>query len=176
MTPAYSSDWFTPNRWQFERNFKDWPAGECHILEIGCYEGRATSWMLANLACDPKSTITCVDIKEQPAFRTNLGPEGHKVELLLGYSCEILPTLPKNKFDFIYIDGGHTSIDVIEDAVLSFRLAKIGALIAFDDYKWRDPDGGSSPKSAIDAFLKAYRGHVELISRNYQVWTRKIRV
>ena len=37
------------------------------------------------------------------------------------------------KYDIIYIDGSHEARDVLEDAVLAYRLLKIGGLLIFDD-------------------------------------------
>ncbi len=34
---------------------------EFHILEIGSYEGKSTTWFLDNLLLSKDSTITCVD-------------------------------------------------------------------------------------------------------------------
>ena len=40
----------------------------------------------------------------------------------------------ENFFDLIYIDGMHYSQNVLFDAVSSFKLAKEGGVIIFDDY------------------------------------------
>src|SRR4051812_13759617 len=34
---------------------------ECHLLEIGSFEGRSAVWMLENLVVHPLSTLTCID-------------------------------------------------------------------------------------------------------------------
>ena len=66
---------------------------------------------------------------------TSRAPEAKKrTEFRRGISHVTLRTLPFARYDFIYIDGGHSTVDVLEDAILSFRLAKPGAIIAFDDY------------------------------------------
>jgi hypothetical protein len=59
--------------------------------------------------------------------------------------------VPFAAYDFIYVDGAHSTIDVLEDAVLSFLLAKPGAIIAFDDYLWNDPQhiNLASPSSPL---------------------------
>jgi hypothetical protein len=71
--------------------------------------------------------------------------------------------------------GSHWTIDVLEDAVAAFRLAKTGGIIGFDDYKWNDPkyNQNGAPKLAIDAFLKVYKPKIALLTKNYQVWARK---
>lgn len=170
----YTLQWFPPNRWQFENHLLNSSRELRSLLEIGCFEGQGTCWLLENVATLPDARITCVDIIEQPCFWPNIAASGgsEKVELKLGASRDILPTLPRAAFDFIFVDGSHTAIDAIEDAVLSFRLAKIGAIIAFDDYKWKL--GPDRPKQSIDAFLSIYRSKISVLTKNYQVWMRKV--
>ena len=48
----------------------------------------------------------------------------------------VLRRLPLETYDIIYIDGSHATSDVLEDAVLSYRLLKPGGLLIFDDYHW----------------------------------------
>jgi predicted O-methyltransferase YrrM len=174
----FEKDWFSRFEWQFERQLKPFAGTPCRVLEIGCHEGRATCWLLDNILTHPDSSITCIDFDPQPTFRTNIAtrPNGHCVTLKVGLSRDVLRTLEPGTFDFIYIDGSHATIDVWEDATHSFRLAKVGAIIAFDDFKWRDWSIRSEgfPKPAIKAFLKIYRPKLQILAKNYQVWVRKL--
>jgi predicted O-methyltransferase YrrM len=174
----FTLEWFPPNQWQFERQLKNSAGKVRSILEIGCFEGQGTCWLLENVATAPNARITCVDPIEQPCFWSNIAASNGspKVELKLGPSRDILPTLPRAAYDFIFVDGDHGVISVLEDAVLSFPLAKVGAIIAFDDYKWNDPKHNQNgvPKTSIDAFLSIYRSKIEVLTKNYQVWIRKI--
>ncbi len=117
-------------------------------------------------------------IYKQPSFRANIRTaQGEaRTELKLGLSREILRTLPLAAYDFIYIDGSHSTVDVLEDAVLAFRLAKAGGIIAFDDYLWDDPEFNQqgTPKLAIDAFTEIYREKLNILESGYQVWIRKL--
>lgn len=172
----FSNDWFLGNQGQFERRLAHLAGKPCRLLEIGCYEGQATTWLLDHVATHPESRVTCIDLQTQPAFWSNLEITGRRnsVELLLGQSQTILPTLQYG-FDFIYIDGSHASIDVLHDAVLAWTLAKPGSIIAFDDYRWKDKNefGGGTPKPAIDSFLRVYGPKLTILAKNYQVWVRK---
>ena len=170
----FTLEWFPPNQWQFESHLGN-TAGEVRsILEIGCFEGQGTCWLLENVATAPDARITCIDPIEQPCFWSNIAASNglEKVELKLGSSREILPTLRPGAYDFIFVDGDHSAIGALEDAVLSFRLAKVGGMIAFDDYKWKL--GPDRPKPAVDAFLSIYRSKIKVLTKNYQVWIRKI--
>lgn len=174
----FSAHWFSDNRWQFERHLSFLAGSPCRLLEIGCFEGEATCWLLENVATAACARITCIDIGVQPSFWQNIGASGgdEKIDFKIGRSRDILPMLRAVAFDFIFVDGDHAAISVIEDAVLSFRLAKVGAVIAFDDYKWNDQalNMNGVPRPSIDAFLSIYREKIEILSKNYQVWIRKI--
>lgn len=173
---SFSNDWFLGNQGQFERHLAHLAGTPCRLLEIGCYEGQATTWLLKHIATHHKSTVTCIDLGEQSAFWANVATTGKasSVDLQIGASRALLPKLEPN-FDFVYIDGSHAAIDVLQDAVMSWEIAKPGAIIAFDDYRWKDSKkfGGSTPKVAIDAFLKIYAGKLTVLAKNYQVWVRK---
>jgi hypothetical protein len=69
----------------------------------------------------------------------------------------------------ICIDGGHSTVDVLEDAILSFRLARPGAIIAFDDYLWDDPQHNQHgvPKPTIDTSLALHAPKIEVLESAY---------
>ena len=85
--------------------------------------------------------------------------------LCRGFSGEILRKFPcEPTFDFIYIDGSHYSKDVLEDAVLSWRLLKPGGVIIFDDFNWtvegtelRDL---KNPRTGIEAFCHVFQPQI----------------
>jgi predicted O-methyltransferase YrrM len=172
----FTTDWFCGNEKHFSKYLAHLAETPCRILEIGCYEGRATVWLLENIATHPHATIKCIDIAEQASFRQNIlaarSPE--KVRLEIGRSRNLLRLCSADAFDFVYVDGGHGTVNVLEDAVLSFLLLKRNGIMAFDDFKWKDrasPDG--TPKLAIDAFLRIYRRKITVLMKDYQVWIRK---
>ncbi len=89
--------------------------------------------------------------------QTASGP--NRVDVIEGYSQVELRELPLHSFHIIYIDGDHVARAVLEDAVLSWRLLKVGGLIIFDDYAWehqREPP--FRPLMAIDFFTEVFRG------------------
>jgi len=85
-------------------------------------------------------------------------------------------TLPLDAYDFVYIDGGHGTVNVLQDAVHAFPLVKIGDVIGFDDYLWDQPpwNQDGTPKAAIDAFLTIYSKEIELHHQDSQVFTRDL--
>jgi predicted O-methyltransferase YrrM len=76
----------------------------------------------------------------------------------------------KQTYDFIYIDGVHSSDGVLTDACMAWGLLKKGGVMLFDDYQYpHEPT-----KDGIDAFLCAFLGKFEPIINNYQLAVRKI--
>ncbi len=77
-------------------------------------------------------------------------------------------------YDFIYIDGSHTALDVLTDACMAWPLLKPQGLMVFDDYMWGDPrDILHRPKPAIDAFCNLFAEEAEIVHVGYQLVLRK---
>lgn len=95
----------------------------------------------------------------------------NKVQILRGFSNELIPTLDDNFFDIIYIDGNHEPEYVLEDAVLSFRKLKIGGYLIFDDYGFEQVHLG------IEAFVSAYCNRIQILKmyNNMQTFLIKIK-
>lgn len=164
------------------------------ILEIGCFEGMATCWLLDEVLTDNDARITCIDIFEgvldfqiknpekhrviERNFDVNIDRNGagYKVNKIVGYSQEVMRSLPLNSFDIVYIDGSHKASDVLEDAVISWRLVKPGGLIIFDDYNFVFEDHPEwNTGLAIDAFMKLFADRIKVIEIDQrQVFLEKI--
>ncbi len=173
------------------------------LLEIGSYEGASTCYLIKKLSEKPNIEIHCVDTWEggvehqtvdmnsvESRFDSNsnyaisqsknsVNLVKHKLVSDLALS-RLLAEGKRNYFDFVYVDGSHQAPDVLFDAVASFRLTKIGGLIAFDDYLWAEdlPTGKDltrCPKPAIDAFTSLYWNKIKIISAPlYQLYVQKI--
>ena len=163
---------------------------ESKFLEIGTYEGRTSTWLLDNI---PNCNMTLVDPDPGPYFHYNFRWWFNSKHLrwIEKYSYEALVNERGNQYDLIYIDGDHNASGVLEDAILSWRLLKIGGILLFDDYlmKIDNPwfyimhaefqthkeDGLTfqHPKEAINTFLEIFKGQYELIINNYQIGIKK---
>lgn len=140
------------------------------ILEIGALEGMSTVWFLENV---PDCTVTTIDswkggkehvtddfrkIKEN--FEQNVSNFRERLEVIESDSFDALISLLKmnRKFNFAYIDGSHTAIDVNLDLILSFKLLDVGSILYCDDYYWGfvDKSAFDSPKLGIDSFVNVY--------------------
>ncbi len=174
------------------------------ILEIGSYEGASTCFLIELLGQIHATEIHCVDTWDGGIEHQSFGVEmksvearfhhnvavatqkaPHQVTLTIhkGYSDQQLATLLSTEkrayFDFIYVDGSHQAPDVLADAVMSFRLLRVGGVMVLDDYLWEDPSGTQNilrnPKIAIDAFTTIYSSKLRILAAPlYQVYIQKL--
>lgn len=138
--------------------------------------------MLENILDNPSSHLTCIDLfpiqEVEDRFDNNISLTGYqnRVTKLKGVSWKHLRNLPPESFDLVYVDGSHDGRDVLEDAILTYRLTKVNGIIIFDDYPWEDnPMHSAYPKDAIDAFIKCYHDFISVIDMQWQVCIKKTR-
>ena len=162
-------------------------------LEIGIYEGASMAWISLNspetkhiTGCDPwlseneHSNTDMMEIEQR--FKQNLQ------ELKRSYPSKIYnihkqPSLialtqlmaRSETFDWIYIDGNHTSDAVLLDITLSWRLLNNKGMMILDDYAWptQDQDPRNCPRLAIDAFLKIHKDYTVWPQSGYQMIIQK---
>jgi predicted O-methyltransferase YrrM len=174
-----------------------------YILEIGSHEGQATCYLIEALSKKHPLEIHCIDpwqnYDELPdedmsviegRFDKNIllakSRALHNVTIIkrkeqsdIGLS-RLLVEGKRNFFDFIYVDGSHKAPEVLLDAVVAFRLLKIGGLMVFDDYIWHEYDPSEidlfrCPKPAIDAFVNLNWRKLKILSAHlYQFYIQKI--
>lgn len=200
----YTNNWFevtAKNVW--ENLFSQFEPKK--ILEIGSYEGASTCYLIEKLANRSAIEIHCIDTWEggiehrssgidmaavESRFLHNTSLAMSKVSMSVtlvlhkGYSDYSLASLISQSqiqsFDMVYVDGSHQAPDVLADAVMAFRLLRVGGIMVFDDYLWaEDLSYGSdllrSPKLAIDAFINCYFRKVKVLSAPlYQLYVRKV--
>jgi predicted O-methyltransferase YrrM len=207
--PSHLSFQFT-NRWFENDSRAVWDQfipsfAPKRILEIGSYEGAATCYLIETLGKRQPVEIHCVDSWEgslehqqgntdmkavEQRFLANIGiakirsPHAARVILHKGYSDKLLAgMLHEGKqayFDFIFVDGSHMATDVLLDALLGFRLLRVGGIMAFDDYLWSDQPRGvpnplRTPKIAVDAFTNIYSGKLKVLPKHlYQIYIEKL--
>ena len=188
---SYSQDWFTHNIPNFQHIMKVLPESKA-FLEIGCFEGRASCWMLNNGLADD-GVLVCVDTFAgseehdkleltdlRKTFDANIAKhksEKQTVTVIQDMSYKGLADLIhyEMQFDFIYIDGSHTAPDVMTDACMAFGLLKSGGIMLFDDYLWTDMPGLlHRPKLAVDLFCTLFSEKSELLMLGYQLAIKKL--
>jgi len=186
-------DWFSNNIPNF-LEIKAMLPKRSRVLEIGCFEGRSTSWILQNFL-EADGTICCIDTFEGSPEHTDIELAGlferwqNNVKSVIAekQTCNVqvnksyqgLANLIKDNesFDFIYVDGSHTAPDVLADACMCWGLLRVGGIILFDDYQWQWPETLREleyPKPGINAFASVYRDELQVVISNYQVAFRKL--
>ena len=190
----FTTDWFSHNLtiWQsvLSQVSHQYPL---QALEIGSWEGRSACWLLDHVLTGAEDKLTCIDtflgnlehhayfphhpLPLEQRFDQNIRRSGafQKVEKRVGPSHEILRSLPYNTYDIVYIDGSHFASDVLEDAVLCWRVTKLNGIIIFDDYDCVFPDRQpQNTKNGIDAFRLAFNTKLKLLHQSHQVIVQKI--
>jgi SAM-dependent methyltransferase len=187
----FTSTWFQDVA---EKNwgelFKVYPQKPKRVLEIGCFEGRATVWMCDNVLeegaeydiidtfggsldesgmnLDNDISFIETNFRHNISFHPNIKFNIHK-----GYSQKILPTFPQLEvYDFIYIDASHRADDTFVDAYYAHKMLKSGGILIFDDYGWKDPKDLhliNSPQLGVEVFNTMYDNYYTLIFQGYQV-------
>jgi len=193
----FTQDWFSNNVENWSRILKPLEGEALNALEIGCFEGRATKWLLQNILTHEDSKITVIDTFEgsiehrdgsanhdfsntEAIFDFNVYmPFRYKVHKIKDTSFNALTafntSFEAEKFDLAYIDGSHMAKDVMSDALLVWPLVRQGGIIIFDDYAWdayQEPR--KNPRPAIDAFLDFFQDEIEVLLKEYQVIVRKV--
>ncbi len=178
------------------------------ILEIGSFEGLSSVFFIDYTKNKRGLELHCVDTWEgsiehqssghetsdmneiENRFRQNIelavsdavypvDVRIHKVASDLALASMLSKGM-KNYFDLIYVDGSHQASDVISDAVLSFRLLRVGGALIFDDYLWAEPlpygvDPIRCPKISIDAFTNIYCRKIRILEAPLkQLYIQKI--
>lgn len=183
----FTTDWFVHHIPAWEAAMAPYRGRPgVRYLEIGAFEGRSVLWMSENILTDPTSHATVVDVfygDYESRYRANVARSGaaDRIETLKAPSQLALRSLPLESFDIIYIDGSHATADVLEDAVLSWRLLKADGLLIFDDYQWigalaagHARDAATDwPKPAIDAFCRCFAGRFDVVHNDSQLMLRK---
>jgi predicted O-methyltransferase YrrM len=183
---TFTVDWFSPHVPLWKTVLAPY-TGKHNVryLEVGLFEGMSAIWMLENVLTDETAHLTGIDPflgDYEQRFMSNLDSSGYsqKVTVIEGYSQTALLDLEPASFDIIYIDGSHATRDVLEDAVLSWRLLKKGGVLIFDDYRWsgevspcKFDEASDFPKKAIDAFAICFQEDLEVIHNAYQLIVRK---
>jgi len=173
----FTQDWFTHNIPVWKRHLQQF-AGipDFQVVEIGSFQGMSACWLLDNILTHPTAKITCIDLYFQETFKGNIAKTGvaEQVIELEGYSQDLLVNLISEYYDIAYVDGCHKPTSALQDAILSWRLVKVGGLMIFDDYEFTFLDSPEQDtKIGIDVFLEMFGSQLEVVHKGYQLIVKK---
>jgi hypothetical protein len=101
-----------------------------------------------------------------------------RVRLIKGRSADVLRSDPDywvdGEWDVVYIDGLHTPLGIMSDAVLTWPLLKIGGIMIFDDYVVRRRFVRRQIQRTVGDFLAAVAGAHRVLFVNSQVGVQKL--
>jgi glycosyltransferase involved in cell wall biosynthesis len=209
--PAGSKDTFMSVLQEFHTEYAQ-KRESVKVLEIGSYTGMSLIHILQEI---PNAVGYGVDLwgsyHENNVLHTIGVNEFHNLEQLeveksffenrsaasleermngiKGDSHEILTKmlLDHEQYDFIYIDGSHSSIDCYTDCYLAWKLLHKGGIMAIDDYMYNIEDYSipllkikgdqyieHSPFHGVNHFLKKHEGEYRVIHIGYRVFLEKL--
>ena len=149
-------------------------------LEIGALYGGSSVYILEEFCKLEGSHHFIMDINTNEYIENNIQPYINKVTYYLGESADSFKIINHNDetkefLDLIYIDGNHLSKYVLEDAVNAFYCLKNYGVMIFDDFAGGlEQEEHLQVKTAVDAFIHAYRKYVNVIHVGYQLILQKI--
>ena len=137
-----------------ERNVKD-------VLELGFNAGVSAGTFLS---CRSNIKVTSVDLGHHeyilPAQKLLQKFFPERLTLIVGDSQDVLPQLirKKEKYDMIFIDGGHEGDIPFHDIKNSLELCKPGTLVLVNDFHVQAKGQAPDVYKAVETFVKA--GHL----------------
>ncbi len=163
----YTNDWFVQNSVAWDETLKELKGKPIKGVELGCFEGRSTVWLMENLFTHPKARLDCVDIWKSEAlyepvqmkeverrFKKNTAKFKQMTVHKMPSQEYLLQAEPA---DFIYVDADHTAAGCLIDGVLSHLILRHGGIIIFDDYLWAGlAKAPNVCKGAIDSFMDCF--------------------
>ncbi len=198
----FSIDWFSKHRPIWDQLLEQ--LRPARMLEIGCYEGFATCYLIDACAAQRDVELHCIDTWQggvehageamdqvEARFDRNVAlarkNARHAVRLHKHKDrssralAALLGSQDPCSFDLAYVDGSHQAPDVLADAVMAFQLLRIGGVMVFDDYLWHLESHGAQdplnmPKPGIDAFVNIFQRKLRVLPdlALYQLYVEKL--
>ena len=99
------------------------------VLEIGVFEGETSVKMIE--ALPQGGYYAGIDINDHR--KHNLERSGVAVDFILGESIKVIKGMPREHFDFIFVDGDHSWANILPEFKEIERVIAKGGVIAYHD-------------------------------------------
>ena len=171
----FSNKWFLNNFYIFNYFLPKDKNAKFDYLEIGCFEGLSSFYVLSKYNAVNAFLIDVWDMpnsnsktlsndfdKVEKAFDDNLS-EYTFTKVKDDSVVSMRKLLKQDKsFDFIYIDGSHNGEDILSDAIEAFKILKRDGLIFFDDFLQYDKSRDLQSYEGIEKFLTLYSNFLKI--------------
>jgi hypothetical protein len=174
----------------FNKYLGSYNGQEVHFLQIGAFNGVASSYMLEHVLTNSTSTLTDVDTWDDSTRDDSVDLDWVEIEkqydARLHSSIESGRLIKKKmnstdffahnsqKFDFIYIDGNKGGPAILQDGMNAVRCLKPTGLLAFNDSAWHQKNTASlGPNPAISALTQVFSDELSLLQTNNLVWLQR---
>ncbi|WP_440669364.1 class I SAM-dependent methyltransferase [Candidatus Pelagibacter sp. HIMB1483] len=171
----FSNKWFLNNFSIFNYFLPKDKNAKFDYLEIGCFEGLSSFYVLSKYNAVNAFLIDVWDMpnsnsktlsndfdKVEKAFDDNLS-EYTFTKIKDDSVVSMRKLLKQDKsFDFIYIDGSHNGEDILSDAIEAFKILKKDGLIFFDDFLQYDKNRDLQSYEGIEKFLTLYSNFLKI--------------
>ena len=172
----FTQDWFS-ERIPGIQNCIDQLTEKSKFLEIGCFEGLSTCWLLDqmdggvmfsidNFAGDGDYELNGDELYEIAKSNINETVKSNQVHnLMRTTSYKGMADLIHQgwEFDFIYVDGSHNPKDVLVDICMAWGMLKVGGVMMLDDAIKEDL------RMAINSFYRIFNDKCDVIHNEYSV-------
>lgn len=180
----FTSDWFSRHQKLWDSLVEE--VKPKRILEIGAFEGKATTYLIEKCGQWDITEIFCVDMWDDNLVHSDVQTELMEdvrarfdkniriAQSKTQYDVTVYPFAADSvigcgqiaaqgirDFDLVYVDGSHIASTVFFDAAMAFQLCRVGGAIIFDDYREDKYMPWIYPKIAIDSFYKVHENKLK---------------
>ena len=158
------------------------PESRIKGVEVGTLRGKTAAQLLGIY---PRLTLMCVDswethalrplVDESPAeieaaARAAIRPYSPRGFIFKDTSLQAAAASPRDRFDFVYLDAGHTAPEVFADMAAWWPTVKPGGLLMGHDYGRRGPNG-KDYGWGVEAAVKDWLAGSEGLTLDFCRWT-----
>jgi len=126
-----------------------------HLIDPWVQQGYKTMWYAI-----PQEEMDEIHDGVQQKFADNPTVKIHR-----NFSTDV--EFSDEYFDWVYLDGNHTYVQVSKDLEYYLPLIKSGGYLCGDDYNWTSVDCPKGPKPAVNEFVGRHQFELDVSDNQY---------